>query len=153
MPAIVDRKLLQWRLWRFRSEEEEEPTEQEEEQQRALFESAASADPLLDPPKPCYARMRCMHTAIVEKLEEMLDSILLDGASVQQQLSGAPNQQLPVEDIFNFSRKQHDRCCVTRIGILDCRRRVAMAPSLGTVAGIPCPYSITNQPRWYPDWL
>ena len=72
---------------------------------------------------------------------------------MQQQLSGAPNQQLPVEDIFNFSRKQHDRCSVTRIGILDCRRRVSTAPSLGTVAGIPRPYTITNPPRWYPDWL
>lgn len=144
--------MFQWRLQRFR-DDEEGPSEQEEQQQRIAFESAAPADPLLTPPRACYARMRCMHTAIVEKLEQMLDSILVEGPSVQQQLSGAPNQQLPVEDIFNFSRKQHDRCCVTRIGILDCRRRVSTAPSLGTVAGIPRPYTMTNPPRWYPDWL
>ena len=151
-PAIVDRKMFQWRLQHYR-DNACEPTAQQQEQQRAAFELAAPTDPLLTPPPGCHARMRCMHTAIVDKLEQMLDSILVEGPSVQQQLSGAPNQQLPVEDIFNFSRKQHDRCSVTRIGILDCRRRVSTAPSLGTVAGIPRPYTITNPPRWYPDWL
>ena len=133
---------------------EDAPTSAQEEQKRAEFEVAAASDRLLDPPKACYARMRCMHVAIVTKLEQMLDEICLgNGPSVQQQLSGAPNQQLPVEDIFNFSRKQHDRCCVTRVGILDCRRRIATAPSLGTIKGIPKPYTITNPPRWYPAWL
>ena len=86
-------------------------------------------------------------------LEEMLDEILADGASIQQQLSGAPNQQLPVEDIFNFARKQHDRCCVTRIGVIEARRRISKAPSIGTNAGIPCPHTISGPPQWYPDWL
>ena len=69
-PAIVDRKMFQWRLQRFR-DDEEGPSEQEEQQQREAFELAAPADPLLTPPRACYARMRCMHTAIVEKLEQI----------------------------------------------------------------------------------
>lgn len=154
IPAITDRKMLQWRLQRYKDNSIcARPTEQEEEEQRRLFEVEAAQDPLLDPPTSCYARMRCMHIAIVSKLEEMLDEICLGKASIQQQLSRAPNQQLPVEDIFNFSRKQHDKCCVTRIGILDARRRVQTAPPLGTVGGIPRPYSLVNPPRWYPDWL
>ena len=149
-PIIVERQLLEWRCDEF-AQHRRQPTTLQIQLKQAALERELVVEA---PPSACHERMRAMHEAVAEKLPEMLDEIAATGAVTKAQtLSGAPSHQLPVEDIFQFSRQEHDRCCVQRVGIIEAKRRILKAPRLGTKRGLPHRYTISAPPPFYRPWL
>ena len=152
-PAFIDRKLFHWAATEY-AESHEEPQRRKAPAQSVLDAQKVQFEREFDAadvrvPQSCVKRQICMHTAIVDKITEFLKETAASGvAHAAAEVSGAPTSNIPVEDIFNFSRRWHDRHCTTRVGIIEAARRVRRAPDLGGE-----PISLENPPSWYPAWL
>lgn len=150
-PIIVKRKLLEWKCDEFKRRRRKQPTDTEIAEKKAALEQELVVP---KPPVKCQPRMRAMHTAIAQKLPEMLAEIVATGeVSAAQKLSGAPQHQLPVEDIFRFTRGEHDQSCVQLVGIIASKRRILKAPRLGTKNGLPHRFTLERPPPFYHPWL
>ena len=80
------------------------------------------------PPVECVKRVKAMHAAVVDKLTELLPSIVREG-KVSRQVTVAERSVSNighggVEDCFQFARQMFDRCPTTRIQVLTSMRRV-----------------------------
>ena len=150
-PIIVERQLLEWKCDTFKSRGRKQPSDTEIAEKKAALEQELVVP---KPPVKCQPRMRAMHTAIAQKLPEMLAEIVATGeVSAAQKLSGAPQHQLPVEDIFRFTRGEHDQSCVQLVGIIASKRRILKAPRLGTKNGLPHRFTLERPPPFYHPWL
>ena len=150
-PIIVERQLLEWKCDTFKSRGRQQPSDTEIAEKQAALEQELVVP---KPPVKCQDRMRAMHKAIAQKLPEMLAEIVATGeVTAAQALSGAPQHQLPVEDIFRFTRGEHDQSCVQLIGIIAAKRRILKAPRLGTKNGLPHRFTLERPPPFYHPWL
>ena len=150
-PIIVERQLLEWKCDTFKSRGRKQPSDTEIAEKQAALEQELVVP---KPPVKCQDRMRAMHKAIAQKLPEMLAEIVATGeVTAAQALSGAPQHQLPVEDIFRFTRGEHDQSCVQLIGIIAAKRRILKAPRRGTKNGLPHRFTLERPPPFYHPWL
>ena len=150
--AFIDRQLFKWAATQFQESHEDPrerslPSDAERESQKQRLE--AQCDPAcVAVPSGCVERQLAMHAAVVTKIEEFLQETASTGeADAAAEVAGAPTSNVPVEDVFQYSRRWHDRHCTTRIGIIEAARRVRKAPDLGE------PVCLESPPKWYPTWL
>ena len=95
-----------------------------------------------------------MHQAIVAKATALLAEVVETGkVGAAAEKAQAPSSNFFVEDIFQYQRRLHDRCPVTRVGVMEAKRRVKKAPILGGTQENPCAFTISNPPPWYTPWL
>ena len=151
--AIVSKKLFAWTHDEYAAKDRVWPDEDaiQQEEERLTGEIT---DEEMKIPECVLARVKCMHQAIVEKAEEMLEDIVSTGKAAAAAVSaGAPNTNMRVEDIFQKMRFLHDRCAITRVGVLCAHRRVQRAPHLSGEGDAATRFSLRSSPDWMPRWL
>lgn len=151
--AIVGKRLFEWEHDQYQEKDRVWPTEQAIAARKEEL-TAEVTDDVAKIPTCVLPRVKCVHLAIVEKAEELLADIVSSGkAPAATVAAGAPNTNMPVEDIFQKMRYLHDRCAITRVGVLSAHRRVQRAPDLGGEGDDAHRFALDRLPDWFPDWL
>lgn len=152
-PIILERDLFIWTCREYKARGGVRPTTAEISTKKQQLE--VEYDPACAlPPRSCWTRQTAMHQAIVVKATSLLAEIVENGkVGAAAERANAPSSNFFVEDIFNYQRRLHERCPITRVGVMEAMRRVKKAPHLGGTEETRCAFTISSPPAWYTPWL